>query len=111
MYLYASQKKININDNFDSLKKRKSSNEFYSACKKERFILSFSHNFTTLLLHNFTTLRLHNFTPSPFHKNTPANARAFFILSEEWFCTLRWVNQSVLFSWARGLRMHGFSFV
>ena len=102
MYSYAS-KKININDDFYSFKKRKSSNEFYSACKKERFILSFSHNFTTLLLHNFT--------PSPFHKNTPANARAFFILSEEWFCALQWVNQSVLFSWARGLRMYGFSFV
>jgi len=51
MYFCAS-KKININDDFYSFKKRKSSNEFYSACKKERFILSFSHNFTTLRLKN-----------------------------------------------------------
>ena len=69
------------------------------------------HFRTTSRLYDSTTAQLHNFTPSPFHKNTPANARAFFILSEEWFCALQWVNQSVLFSWARGLRMHGFSFV
>ena len=58
MYSYAS-KKININNNVHSLEKRKSSNEFYSAHKKERFILSFSHNFTTLLLHDFTTPQLY----------------------------------------------------
>lgn len=65
MYFYAS-KKININDNFHSLKKRKSSNEFYSACKKERFILSFSHNFTTLLLHDFTSKKCRNFLSPSF---------------------------------------------
>ena len=68
MYSYAS-KKININDNFYSLKKRKSFNEFYSACKKERFILSFFaqlHNFTTLLLHGFTSKKCRNFLSPPF---------------------------------------------
>lgn len=58
MYSYAS-KKINVNDNFYSFKKRKSSNEFYSARKKERFIVSFSHNFTTPQLYYSTASQLH----------------------------------------------------
>ena len=70
------------------------------------FTSSQLHDFTTPQLHNSTTLRLHHFTKIP-----QQMLGLFFIFSEEWFCTLRWVNQSVLFSWARGLRMHGFSFV
>ena len=83
MYLYAS-KKININDNFYSLKKRKSFNEFYSACKKERFILSFSHNFTTLLLHNFTSKECRNFS-FPSLPSTPLRmTKVEKFLSKKW---------------------------
>ena len=61
---------------------------------------------TTSQLYDSTTSRLHHFTKIP-----QQMLGLFFILSEEWFCVLQWVNQSVLFSWARGLRMHGFSSV